>query len=334
MDKFQHFIITPFNVDIGVKPRDYILGKEYLETRLELFQEVCYKGAYNQSNHNFIWLLFIDRETPDIYKKTLNKLSKWKCLKIIFTDANLNFHPFLVKTIQEKLQPDTEFLITSILDCDDGLNVDYIKTIQDNFREQDFEFINFPCGYLLRKDGLFLRQYISSPFISLIERINEPIITSKVMSHSYLFNLSKSGLSVKQIFTDPIWLQVVHDHNLLTSYDINSVLQSPNQIKNDFIFQDFIKSYITVPYYQSLKIFLENKILKNNYKIGIEKRIMNLFFLINPLFPKIYLWLTLKSKRFLFNTPKLSVSEMKSLCLQQPSYWRKKGDLNTSPGDN
>ena len=59
MPKFQHFIITPFNVDIGVKPREYILGTQYLENRLKIFQEVSYPSVYNQSNQNFQWLSLI-----------------------------------------------------------------------------------------------------------------------------------------------------------------------------------------------------------------------------------------------------------------------------------
>jgi hypothetical protein len=323
MTKFQHFIITPFNVDIGVKSREYILGTQYLENRLKIFQEVSYPSVYNQSNQNFQWLVFIDKETPTSYQKTFEELSRWLRLSIILTEPNVNFHPLLVEAIKKRLDRDTEFLITSSLDCDDAFHRHYIRFIQENFREQDFEFINFPFGYLLRKDGLFLRQYLSSTFISLIERINDPIITSKVMSHSKVFELFQQGLKLRQIFTEPLWLQTVHDNNLLTKLDVNATLQPLDKVNTNFPIQEFVRSHVESSYSQSLSKFLSNNILKNKYKLPLRKRINNAIALINPALPIFYLWLILNLKSRLSVPPVLSVHEMKLLCLQQPTHWRK-----------
>ncbi len=323
MPKFEHFIITPFNVHNGVKPRDYILGSHYLSSRLKLFQEVCYSSICKQSNQNFHWLVFIDEETPNIYRETLENLAIYANLSIVLTEPYVNFQPFLVKTIKERLEADTEFLITSSLDSDDSFHENYINLVQGCFKNQNFEFINFPFGYLLTKEGLFQRQYLSSTFISLIEKIDEPIMTTKVMSHSQVFELFKQGLNLRQVITYPAWLQIVHDNNLLTRRDINAVLQPIESIGAHFGTQEFAKSHVEVSYTESLVKYLRETILANKYNLPLGKRISNTIALINPSISKYYLYVKLKLRSVLHPAPKISINEMKSLCLQQPTHWRK-----------
>ena len=143
------------------------------------------------------------------------------------------------------------------------------------------------------------------------------------MSHHKVFELFQQGLKLRQIFTEPLWLQTVHDNNLLTKLDVNAILQPLDKVNTNFPIQEFVRSHVESSYSQSLSKFLSNNILKNKYKLPLKKRINNAIALINPALPRFYLWLILNLKSRLSAPPVLSVHEMKLLCLQQTTHWRK-----------
>jgi hypothetical protein len=68
---------------------------------------------------------------------------------------------------------ETEYLITTKIDNDDALHKDFIKTIQENFNKQKFEFISFPYGYVFHIDKIYLLKYLENPFVTLVEKIME-----------------------------------------------------------------------------------------------------------------------------------------------------------------
>ncbi|WP_181280646.1 glycosyltransferase [Aphanothece hegewaldii] len=316
---FQHFLITPFNVDIGIKPRNYQLDIQYLTSRLNLFEEVCYSSIYEQSNKNFLWLIFFDQETPDFIKTKINQWSNWKNFKPIYTPSKVNFYYFLIQSIQDHLQENTQFIITTGIDSDDTICYNFIDLIQQQFNQQEFEYINFPFGYILHRDGLFMRQYLSSPFVSLIEK-NDNFVTCKIISHQQIFKLSKLGLPVRQIFTLPTWLQVVHDNNWLTHRDINAIPQSINKLKVNFKIYEFANSYLIKNYSQTLFYYLKTSIFGNKYEFTIKQKLKFVLYLVAPLIAKQYLKLSSKFKN---NQIKLSSEEIKKLCFQQPNFWRR-----------
>ena len=166
---FEHFLLTAFNLDFNLKPRDLILGEKYLEKRFDLFENICLPSVASQSCKNFKWLVFFDSETPTKFKERIKKLQQQQNFIAVYAQSPVS-EAIWQNTIQEHLAQDTQFVITSNLDNDDAVSKNFIALVQNSFSSQDFEFINFPFGYLLREDGLFLREYLSSPFLSLIER--------------------------------------------------------------------------------------------------------------------------------------------------------------------
>src|SRR5690606_22980542 len=113
----------------------------------------------------------------------------------------------------------TKYLITTRIDNDDAFNIKAIEYIQDHFAHQDLLFLNFPIGYCLkdRTNQLSLNGSKSNPFISLIEKVTwknqEPIVrTVRCMNHSHLSQIG----TIKQIAVKtPMWLQVIHDLNIV-----------------------------------------------------------------------------------------------------------------------
>jgi hypothetical protein len=82
---FIHVITTRFNVPTsvwtvtrgGAKP----LSEEWLKDRFEIFQKYCLPSFKNQSNKNFIWLVFFDANTPKKYMHEIEKIEKAKKVK-------------------------------------------------------------------------------------------------------------------------------------------------------------------------------------------------------------------------------------------------------------
>jgi hypothetical protein len=312
-NKFQHFLITAFNIDLGLKSREAIIEPKYLLKRFQMFQDICYPSVVSQTNQNFLWLCFFDSESPDIIKEKINKLTNWKNFIPVYVKPIINYSNVFSEALEQYVSKDTKFAITSNLDNDDAIATNFIQTVQNNYREQEFEFINLPFGYMLREDGLFMREFLSCPFLSLIERA-EDIVTCKIIEHHHLFKLSQQGLPVHQAIAHPTWLQLIHDSNAINYLDVNAVIQNPNKLKYNFIIEDFARQYLTLSYRDSLNKFLKEFILKNKYNLPRFRRIRNSLSLVSSWIPLVYSCMSLRLKSIFKKNRQLSVAEAKLLC--------------------
>ena len=324
---FQHFIVTPFNVDLGLKPREelFLLDKDCITRRFKLFKEFCFESVYHQTNQNFKWLVFFDYELPDDIKEQIKILQKWPNFIPIFTPDNTNFQPFLVEVIRQYLTPDDTHIITTWLDGDDAIADHFIEQVQQQFNHQSFEYINFFYGYQLTQEGLFLKKYLSSPFISLIEQIENNILTCKVMSHSAVYRLHKKGLPVRQVFESPLWIQLIHEDNICSKMHYSTPIpQSLMRLKQNFSIQSFVVDFSQNTYSINIKNYLNylfTQIYK--YKKITPTLLGNLLLLIHPNLLQIYHRRTVQKSSFPSKSNQLSLSAIKALCLQEKTGWRK-----------
>jgi hypothetical protein len=64
MAGFHHFVLTRFNVKIGLGGGESVAPNlEWLVHRFDLFDKFCFPSVRNQSNLNFKWLVFFDVDT-------------------------------------------------------------------------------------------------------------------------------------------------------------------------------------------------------------------------------------------------------------------------------
>ncbi len=213
MKKIQHFLITRFNV---LPKFDIIDGGswdiEWLNHRFNLFEKFCYPSVINQTNQNFKWIVFFHSKTPDIFKQKIQEYAKWENFIPVYLENRYTMETNKL-TILEYLSGQTEYLITSRLDSDDAISTDYIATIQNNFLQQEFEFINFSYGYVLHGHKLYRFKYLQNPFVSLVEKVNELSSTGfKTVFCADHTQLDSQG-KVKQIKGKPGWMQLIHGKN-------------------------------------------------------------------------------------------------------------------------
>lgn len=317
-ESFKHFIITPFNIDVGLKSRKEFLDFQFISNRFNFFQNLCYPSVYHQTNQNFSWLVFFDEETPNEFKKSIDKLqNNYPNFSPIYTPPNFKkSYPSLIKLIYQHLTPLDNYLITTWLDSDDAVANNFVESIQKQFSSQEFEYINFPFGYQVSQKGLFFEQYLATQFLSLIEKIDNDILTCKVMSHHYIHNLSRKGLPVRQVITEPLWLQLIHQDNEITK-DIpsTSIPQPFKRLNSKFVVQNFLKDYIQYGYLESLNYYLQKFYFNIPLESLFEKRkIKNLLALINPKILQYFLYRTLAAQTTNNSKVTMSINEIKTLC--------------------
>lgn len=274
MTQFQHFFLTKFNVRSfpelkpGCKP-------DWLEKRFNLFDQFCFPSVYKQSNQNFKWLVFFDIDTPEDFKqKILAYSNQWENFVPVYLDCPLPYGEFpddVRKMVRQSIPENCQHLITTWLDNDDAIHKDYVQMIQDNFKQQESETVNFFFGYQLCDGKLYFDFELSNHFISLIEKYNpDSFNTCLCRPHKELYEVCKSA---KKIFCKPVWVEVVHGSNYMNVYrrgfrvptgkilEQFSIHSKAPKDQEKFIpfFIEQIKITIFFPYYFLRKIYIRIK---------------------------------------------------------------------------
>lgn len=218
---FEHFIITRFNLRrpdwSATKNGTKVLTTEWLNHRLELFNNYCFPSVKSQTNRNFTWLVFFDSETPQHVKAEIDQLQQSfsNFQPVYVTDMN-DFLP----SIQSKLRASSAtHIISTRLDNDDAIAIDFVETIQQQFTTQEFEAIDLVTGFTLQLSaaGVYfgIKKQLNNPFISLIERNTASLKSVWHISHAAW----KRVAQVKRIYDKQLWLAVIHDQNKVNQFD-------------------------------------------------------------------------------------------------------------------
>jgi len=218
---FCHFIITRFNVKVGLwetdKKGNQTKTDVWLKNRFELFEKYCLPSIVGQTNKNFTWLVLFDRVSMENY---MHKIEAYKT-------ACLQFHPCffdeltqdeltkkLIAFISPILTDKYKYLITTRLDNDDAIHIEMIDSVQSCFPKENC-FINFPCGYQYDTlhDRTYLLNYNNNHFTTRVEKINENFYTVMQYNHTKIDQFS----TVYNVITNdvtPAWVETIHEKNI------------------------------------------------------------------------------------------------------------------------
>jgi uncharacterized protein (UPF0297 family) len=218
---FYHFLITRFNLknpDWNVtKNNEALLDDTWMDERLVLFEKFCYPSVVAQHNKNFKWLLFFDESTPDKYRKRIeNIISKNEFIIPFYIDGMAKFQDSILDFLALKAN-DKPYLITSRIDNDDCIHVDFIAEVQKQFAKQDFLAIDQIAGYTLQIEPNYIlgkKDHIFNPFISLIERNENP----KTVWH-YVHTMWKKETRIVHLSEKRLWLSIIHGKNKVNEFD-------------------------------------------------------------------------------------------------------------------
>jgi len=237
---FSHFLISRFNIKVAGLPE---VSTQWSEHRWGLFERYCLPSVENQSTKNFCWLLYINPNTPKVILGKLTHTAK-RCefLKLVpvSDDAEMKAH-FIDKVRQQS--SGKKFVITSRLDSDDAIGLNYIEQLQATCKAESRRMVlNFDNGLILKPAGgralVFRTSQKANPFISLVEKVSPKAQTILHQPHlKWAADPDYKNLETNE----PSWLQIVHEKNV-----INTVKGDPwkySNFKSQFgieqpIFQD------------------------------------------------------------------------------------------------
>lgn len=217
---FQHFILTRFNLRKKgwdeTKSQSKVLTDSWMENRLKLFEQYCYSSIKAQTEKNFVWLVFFDTNTPQIFREKISELSrKFTNFVPIYADGMEDFYPSITREIKSRLT--APYLITTRLDNDDSLHQDFVKGVHNQFSEQAFRVIDFVDGYTLQvapRVRFGKHSHVHNPFMSLIEK-SENFKTIWVQErHGYWSSIKE----VTPVRGKRMWMSVIHIENKVNEY--------------------------------------------------------------------------------------------------------------------
>ncbi len=222
MAEFAHFLITRFNVRIFyADPPD----SQWLEHRFQLFDRFCYPSVFGQSTQNFKWIVLFDEQTPEVYRQKIQRYTNWQNFCPVYVPALENSRAVqqavrlaIINLSQQHFSEPPEYLITSRVDNDDALCVNFMELVQQQFYQQAFQFVNFPHGYVWNEGKVYLHPpYPQSPFVSLIEKVGEFTpdgLQTVFCQNHHEIHLMGDKFKVVDVDRTPAWMQVVHGKNI------------------------------------------------------------------------------------------------------------------------
>ena len=258
-----HVFLTRFNLpSLGSRETELRQSEGWLDDRFELFENYCLPAIQAQVQSNFIWLVYFDIDTPEKYKarvlsyqkQVTNMIVRWvrgAPLKVVVSD------------IYSFKKPSHQFLLTTRLDNDDGINRHFAYELQQHASshcgsEKPVVF-NFDNGFVLAKNRLYAHKDSANPFCSMLESLPDlefetvrsnnskiPVNTIWAAKHNEISRM----FSLKQILGEAMWMQVIHGRNVKNRIKGWRVSRAEYQ---DFPFLDGASLSVSKPH-----ILLEN----------------------------------------------------------------------------
>jgi len=217
--QFGHYLITRFNLRkenwTTTKSNEPVLTDVWLKNRFELFEMYCLPSVKAQSNKNFEWLIFFDTTTPDEYKERISKIAtNFPQFKPVYSDG---MDPYIGMAQDIVAHCESPYIITTRLDNDDCVSVDFIDTIQSDFTSQEYECLDYVDGYTLQivpKVRLGEKLHYYNPFNSLVEKNDQP----KTVLHRRHSQWKKEK-RINRIRGKRIWLSIIHFENKVNEFN-------------------------------------------------------------------------------------------------------------------
>lgn len=221
----DHVILTRFNLP-SRGAESLIRAREgWLRDRQELFEAYCLPSILEQTNQNFSWIIYFDPQSPQWLKDKIEDFQ----LKGYFVPV------FREEVSSEQLLADlrmvtggtADVLLTTNLDNDDGLALDFVERVQAAVQSRDSQAIYVSHGLIQCGERVYLRHDPLNAFCSVASSWDLPVTCWKDWH-----NLLGQHMSTRQVGGAPGWLQVIHDSNV--SNRVRGIRVSPSAYRGQF----------------------------------------------------------------------------------------------------
>jgi N-acetylglucosaminyl-diphospho-decaprenol L-rhamnosyltransferase len=203
----DHVLLTRFNLPSD-GPESVIRAQEgWLRNRVGLFDRYCIPSVLGQTNQNFHWIIYFDPASPAWLHERIDRY-RADGVFVPILRATVD-HGELVADIAATLGTTGSTLITTNLDNDDGLAIDFVERLQAVTPAHDRVAVYLTVGLISSAGALYLRRDRRNAFCSVRETWNDPA-TCWADWH----NLLGDSMPVLELAGSPAWLQVVHGANV------------------------------------------------------------------------------------------------------------------------
>jgi len=238
---FDHILITRFNLKLWEQDKNHTDTRtdEWMRERFDLFEHYCLPAVAQQSCQQFTWLVLFADDTKAEFRQRIGQCQTVcpRLQPLFLTDEQMLDHKNFVRQYVFE-HTAAEHVLTTSLDNDDAIHRDFIATLQQSAKEQAEEGLyTLVDGYqLFVKQKLLLRMhYPHNHFLSLLEKRAPEMVTV------FSFRHARARKTVKRLFDikkQPLWLEVVHPHNVRNDLRITSRVHY-KCVWNEFSLSDF-----------------------------------------------------------------------------------------------
>ena len=215
----DHVLLTRFN--LPSQGRESLIRAQdgWLRNRVELFEKFCLPSVGAQTVSNINWIIYFDPESPSWLMERIPEMAAGGTFVPIFRASVSPIE--LVSDLLDVVGQPKGLLVTTNLDNDDGLAVDFAERLQQQAGTLGTRTaLYLSRGLILSGSRLYLRVDRRNAFCSVVESWDEPA-TCWADWH----NLLGLSMPVVEISGAPAWLQVVHGRNV--SNRVHGRLVSP-----------------------------------------------------------------------------------------------------------
>lgn len=227
MPTVDHVLLTRFSAVLapGAPPAP----EDWLQYRLGFFYDVTWPSVRAQTVPP-TWLVLLDDRCSDGFRATVEELAEGVFVPV-WTHEPFRRDSFAAPVVAATEGSGATHLITTRLDSDDAVAVDFCAAVRRELASEEGLFVNFTRGLQIDRSGAVLRtDVVSSPFLSFAERRRPgvPPETVFVVKHAR----ARSHAPVREVRAPPMWVQVVHDANL--SNIVNGTRVDPSVVAERF----------------------------------------------------------------------------------------------------
>ncbi|MFA4894844.1 MULTISPECIES: glycosyltransferase [Microbacterium] len=207
MTTIDHLVLTRFNLPTP-GPESLVRAQEgWLQNRVILFERHTVATMRAQTVRNFTWMIYFDPESPQWLIERLAPLVDEGLFVAIYRER-VDWQD-VVLDARTVFEDRGELLLTTNLDNDDAVAIDFIERLQHAARRHPGHAIYLRNGLILQGDAVYLRDDPENAFCSVSESWNAPVTAWRDwhnLLHHHLPVVSEDG--------PPAWLQIIHGQNV------------------------------------------------------------------------------------------------------------------------
>lgn len=203
----DHVLLTRFNLPSGGAESFVRARPGWLRQRVALFEEFCVPSVRAQVNQRFHWIVYFDPKSPDWLRARIDEHCKEGLYTAVFRTSVS--HGELLADLRRVTSQQGQFLLTTNLDNDDGLAIDFTDRVQHATCGDERSAIYVVHGLIKSDKAVYAHTDRHNAFCSVRENWDSPS-TCWADWH----NLLPRQMATVEIGGEPGWLQVIHGVNV------------------------------------------------------------------------------------------------------------------------